>query len=67
MAENKKQHFVPQVLQRCFSIDSKTIGEYLIGEDRCFDAPIGTTAQKPYYYKVKRNGGTGTCFTEKLS
>ena len=58
MAENKKQHFVPQVLQRCFSIDSKTIGEYLIGEDRCFDAPIGTTAQKPYYYKVNEKDNT---------
>lgn len=52
MAENKKQHFVPQVLQRCFSTDSKTIGEYLIDEDRCLTTPIATTAQKSNFYKV---------------
>ena len=45
MAENKKQHFVPQVLQRCFSTDSKTIGEYLIDEDRCLTTPIATTVR----------------------
>ena len=52
MAENKRQHFVPQVLQRCFSTDSKTIGKYLIGEDRCLTAPIAKTAQKSNFYKV---------------
>ena len=52
MAENKKQHFVPQVLQRYFSTDSKTIGKYLIGEDRCLTAPIAKTAQKSNFYKV---------------
>lgn len=55
MGENKKQHFVPQVLQRCFSLDLKTIGEYLIEEDRCFNSPIATTAQKTNFYKVNEH------------
>lgn len=58
MAENKKQHFVPQVLQRCFSTDSKTIGEYLIDEDRCLTTPIATTAQKSNFYKVNEQDRT---------
>ena len=58
MTENKKQHFVPQVLQRCFSTDSKTIGEYLIGEDRCLITPIATTAQKYNFYKVNEQDRT---------
>ena len=52
MAENKKQHFVPQFLQRCFSTDGKTIGEYLIDSDSCINSPISSTAQKSNYYQI---------------
>jgi len=58
MAENKRQHFVPQLLQRCFSTDSKTIGEYLIDEDRCIITPIATTAQMSNFYKVNEQDKT---------
>ena len=58
MAENKKQHFVPQVLQRCFSTDSKSIGEYLIDEDRCLTTSIAMTAQKSNFYKVNEQDRT---------
>ena len=45
-----------KVLQRYFSTDSKTIGKYLIGEDRCLTAPIAKTAQKSNFYKVNDQG-----------
>lgn len=58
MTENKKQHFVPQVLQRCFSSNLKSIGEYLIDEDRFFITSIASTAQMPNYYKVNEHDRT---------
>lgn len=55
---NKRQHFVPQVLQRCFSTNLKTIGEYLIEADRCFLSSIVSTAQMPDFYKVNEQDRT---------
>lgn len=51
MAPNKKQHYVPQMLQSFFSLDSKTIGCYHIESDRCFQSRISNTAQKNYFYQ----------------
>ena len=58
MAENKRQHFVPQVLQRCFSTNLKSIGEYLIEADSCFITSIASTAQIPNFYKVNEQDRT---------
>lgn len=54
MGDHKHQHFVPQMLQRYFSHDSKSIGEYLIDSNTCVSASISSTAQKPNYYKVNK-------------
>lgn len=52
MPHNKKQHFVPQSLQRFFSADGNTIGCYHIYSGRCFQSTISNTAQKDWYYKI---------------
>ena len=58
MPEYKKQHFVPQLLQGFFSIDSKTIGCYHIDSDNCFQSPISNTAQKDWFYKANDSDRT---------
>lgn len=58
MTENKRQHFVPQVLQRCFSTNKKSIGKYLIEADSSFLTSIASTAQIPNFYKVNEQDRT---------
>lgn len=55
MTENKKQHFVPRLLQRLFSFDSKTIGCYQIETGNTYQSPISHTAQKDWFYKANED------------
>lgn len=52
MSENKKQHFVPQMLQGFFSLDGRNIGCYHIKNGNCYNSPISNTAQKSWLYKI---------------
>ena len=52
MSDYKKQHFVPQLLQRKFSKDGHNIASYNIERSTHFISPIATTAQKDWYYKA---------------
>ena len=52
MPANKKQHFVPQLLQGFFSKDSKTIGCYHIESGKDYKSTISNTAQKDWLYRV---------------
>ena len=49
---------MPQVLQRCFSKNLKSIGEYLIEDDSCFITSIVSTAQMPDFYIVNESDRT---------
>lgn len=49
--QTKNQHYVPQFYQRYFSIDSKTIGVYVINSDKnIFSAPIKNQSSGDYFY-----------------
>ena len=51
MAIQKNQHYVPQFYQRRFSPDGKTIGSYIIEQERKIDiAPIKHQASQDYFY-----------------
>lgn len=52
MPEHKKQHTVPQMLQRCFSLDHLRIGRFHIKTGDCRLSVISDTAQKDWYYKA---------------
>lgn len=58
MTQYKKQHTVPRLLQRFFSIDSKTIGCYYIKSGKSYQSPISRTAQKANYYKANEEDKT---------
>lgn len=58
MPHNKKQHFVPQLLQRFFSIDKENIGSFHIKSGRVGPSPIAKTAQKDWLYKVNKKDRT---------
>ena len=51
MTIQKNQHYVPQFYQRRFSPDGKTIGSYIIEQERKIDiAPIKHQASHDYFY-----------------
>lgn len=52
MAENKRQHYVPQNYLKEFSPDGVNIGVFLVEDGKCVDkpAPINSQAQEPYFY-----------------
>jgi hypothetical protein len=52
MAENKRQHFVPQFYLKYFSINSleKTIGIFSLPSSKFTGGPIGNQAKKDYFY-----------------
>ena len=50
MAENKKQHFVPQFYLRNFSIDGKCIYVYNLESSTSFRTQIRTSCQEKYFY-----------------
>lgn len=51
MATQKNQHYVPQFYQRRFSPNGKTIGSYIINQERKIDqAPIKHQASQDYFY-----------------
>lgn len=51
MSTQKNQHYVPRFYQRRFSPDGKTIGSYIIEQQRKIDqAPIKHQASKDYFY-----------------
>ncbi|EHD13392.1 hypothetical protein CIN_15840 [Commensalibacter intestini A911] len=54
-AENKKQHFVPQIYLRqfCESNNSKKINQYNRKEKKDCKVPISTTCQKHYFYGTR--------------
>lgn len=58
MPHNKKQHFVPQSLQKFFSVDELTIGCYHIDSGNSFQSTISNTAQKSWYYKINESDKT---------
>jgi hypothetical protein len=58
MPHNKKQHFVPQLLQKFFSVDETTIGCYHIDTGNCCQSAISNTAQKSWYYKINETDRT---------
>lgn len=52
MPDKKRQHIVPQFLQRNFAIDNqnKRVRVYLIKENKFIEKTIKTNIQKSYYY-----------------
>ena len=52
MAENRKQHFVPQNYLKEFSPDGLNIGVFLVETGKCIEKPatISSQAQEPYFY-----------------
>lgn len=50
MAENKRQHFVPQFYLRNFSDDGLHIYAYNIGTKKTYNTQIRTSCQKDYFY-----------------
>lgn len=52
MAENKRQHFVPQNYLKEFSHDGVNIGVFHVESGRCVEkpAPISSQAQESYFY-----------------
>ena len=50
-ATTKNQHYVPQFYQRNFSVDGKTIGAYILGQDKYVpNAAIKHQASSDYFY-----------------
>ena len=52
MAENKRQHFVPQNYLKEFSHDGVNIGVFHVESEKCVEkpAPINSQAQESYFY-----------------
>lgn len=52
MAENKRQHYVPQNYLKEFSSDGLSIGVFLVETGKCIDKPaaINSQAQESYFY-----------------
>ena len=51
MATQKNQHYVPQFYQRRFSPDGKSIGSYIIEQERKIDqASIKHQASRDFFY-----------------
>ena len=54
MPNNKNQHIVPQLYQRLFSNDGRSIGKYVINLRKSVDPPsIRNTVSEDYYYDDK--------------
>ena len=58
MEEYQRQHFVPKLLQRFFSVDDFSIWCYSLNTKECVQSSIRTTAQKKWYYKFDDNEKT---------
>ena len=55
MPEYKKQHYVPQFLQRMFSIDGANIACYHLNRNEQYLASIVHNAQKDWFYKINED------------
>ena len=50
MAENKKQHYIPQFYLKNFSEDQKQLWIYVLKSEQCQLSPIKSTCQGTYFY-----------------
>ncbi|MFR1821595.1 MAG: DUF4238 domain-containing protein [Lactococcus petauri] len=66
MPDKKRQHIVPQFLQRNFAIDEskKRVRVYLVKENKFIDKTIKTNIQKSYFYG--KSGETETRLGQEL-